>query len=428
MKKSDYNILFPYKENMFILFNSFSNATALLDTAMFEKFQSDSLNLNELSQFAKQGFYVEDSVDELSYVLLANSKSVFQSNLNLFRILTTTRCNANCAYCYEDKRIPCDMSEETANAVVEFIKGQTVSSSKISINWFGGEPLLNHKIISYINRRLRQELPDHSIRQVITTNGSLFTKSLIRKASTEWMIDTVQMTLDGYGEYHNNTKSYNNFPNAFNRTIDTIDALLSNGLKVSVRMNVDKQNYKSIYELVLYLDAKFHKRDGFFCYAYPLFDENVDRICCNGYRDNLIYDSDLEKFFFPISDKIIALNVNPHETLRFCRQKTVSCGSAKEGNFVIDPCGLLYKCSFEIGNPNRSVGNVFDGIVLNSHHLKYILPKYSKDCYSCKLLPMCQGGCRYQFVWNSTHRCTVNLDMLRHDLINIIEKISATNS
>ena len=245
MKKSVYNISFPYKENLFILFNSFSNATVLLDVAMLERFQSDSLNFAEISQFTKQGFYVDDDVDELSYVLLANSKSVFQNKLNLFRILTTTRCNANCAYCYENKTNPCDMSEETANAVIEFIKSQTVSTKKISINWFGGEPLLNHRIISYINKRLRQELTGYSIRQVITTNGSLFTESLIRKASTEWMIDSVQMTLDGYGEYHNNAKQYSNFPDAFNRTIDIIDALLSNGLKVNVRMNVDKQNYQS---------------------------------------------------------------------------------------------------------------------------------------------------------------------------------------
>lgn len=106
MKKSVYNISFPYKENLFILFNSFSNATALLD----------------------------DNVDELSYVLLANSKSVFQSKLNLFRILATTRCNANCAYCYEDKRNLCDMSEDTTNAVVEFIKGQATSTKKFNIN------------------------------------------------------------------------------------------------------------------------------------------------------------------------------------------------------------------------------------------------------------------------------------------------------
>ncbi|MBP3801509.1 MAG: 4Fe-4S cluster-binding domain-containing protein [Clostridia bacterium] len=66
-------------------------------------------------------------------------------------IFTTLGCNANCYYCYENnlRNNKYKMSKETADKIISLLIKN--NKKKISIGWFGGEPLYNEEIIDYIS-------------------------------------------------------------------------------------------------------------------------------------------------------------------------------------------------------------------------------------------------------------------------------------
>ena len=73
-----------------------------------------------------------------------------------FTILTTSACNARCFYCYElGLKNKTHMSLETAEKVAKYIIKHAPKDRSVTLDWFGGEPLFNHKMISIISSRVR---------------------------------------------------------------------------------------------------------------------------------------------------------------------------------------------------------------------------------------------------------------------------------
>lgn len=419
MKKSIYNIPIesPYG---IILFNSFTGALLLLDSDMYNRFLANQLTSSESALFLTNGYYIEDSMDEQALIEYTRSKAVFASKNHIYRIFTTTACNARCPYCYEDKTTPSFMSEKTADALISFILNHSVGSDTIYLHWFGGEPLLNWKIIDYITSHL-QKFSDFHLHQTITSNSSLWNDSLIHLAKDKWGLNRVQVTLDGFRSTHNQIKLYTDRTDGFQDTIDNIHKLLDAKIFVDIRLNVDKSNFKSVLDLLYYLNKEFSDRQYLRVYPYPVFNSNVDDICISRENQNLIDAENCEHYLFPISDAINDLHFSTISHRNRC-QKAVSCGAVKEGNFVIDPNGLLYKCSFEVSCPKNAVGDVFTGIRMNTNYAKWALPSYSDECLRCSYLPLCQGGCKYQTIHNQTHYCGVTKSLLKHDLIRQVMK------
>ena len=111
-----------------------------------------------------------------------------------YTILTTTGCNARCFYCYEKGTKPVAMTAETADKVVRYIVKHR-DDEKVKISWFGGEPLVNAKVIDQICTELREQgVP---FRSTMTSNGYLFDADMVQRARDLWQLRSVQITLDG---------------------------------------------------------------------------------------------------------------------------------------------------------------------------------------------------------------------------------------
>ena len=96
-----------------------------------------------------------------------------------YTILTTTGCNARCFYCYEKGTKPVTMTAETADKVVRYIVKHR-GDEKVSLKWFGGEPLVNAKVIDQICTELcEQGVP---FRSKMISNGYLFDADMVQRA------------------------------------------------------------------------------------------------------------------------------------------------------------------------------------------------------------------------------------------------------
>ena len=375
--------------------NTFSGGLAVLDKDEYYKFrniQNYSALDNDIKEWHKQGFIVEDGKDELSIVNYCRFRDTFLMNRPIYRILTTSTCNAQCFYCYEQGRPIQTMSKETALDTADFIISNTEEKEKVTLNWFGGEPLLNPDVITLIMQKLISELGSDRIDSSMITNASLFSKELISKAKETWNLNNIQITLDGMAEIHNKRKSYVNNCFTFGKTIETIRLLLSEGFRVSLRLNYDKDNFNDIVNLIYFIHETFGNQENLICYAYPLFNTTSNK------EDSYVYCDDIPVYMPRIISALAKCGYyNPNMILQ---RRTHACFATDPYSYVINSDGVLYKCTMDKMELSRSVGNVKDGIIMNSVLMEWTTPILPEQCLNCVMLPICQGGCRASRILN----------------------------
>lgn len=226
-------------------------------------------------------FFVREDFDEMQIIKDFRHKLEPYMHPNYletpthFVILTTTKCNARCPYCYENTmNNKHDMSEQTAKDIVKYIVEHANRNSTLGLEWFGGEPLTNTKVIDIITSGVRSAGFDIDAKMV--SNGYLFNEDLVNRAFYFWNIRHIQITLDGYGEQYNKTKRYiyKDDPNPFATVIQNIHNLLKIGIQVTIRLNCGLHNYKNLIELIKYLGEEFKGERGLSMYVWEIFTDN----------------------------------------------------------------------------------------------------------------------------------------------------------
>ncbi len=193
-----------------------------------------------------------------------------ETALTKYRILTTMDCNARCFYCFETGWEKSSMTEQTARDTAAYIAAHR-GGKPVHLEWFGGEPLVNARAIDIITDSLRQQgVP---FRSEMTSNAYLFDEALAGRAKDDWALEQVQITLDGTEEVYNQRKAYVHPQGSpFQRVLRNIDLLLDVGIKVKVRLNMDRDNERDLYALVDELAERFGGKPGFSIYATVLFE------------------------------------------------------------------------------------------------------------------------------------------------------------
>ena len=188
-----------------------------------------------------------------------------------YTILPTTGCNARCFYCFEKGTKPVNMTTETASKVTRYIMAHR-GNEKVSLRWFGGEPLVNVKVIDQICTELSEQ--GVSFRSSMISNGYLFNADIVRRAKDLWQLQNVQITLDGTEQTYNRVKDYiYQGVNAFERVLENIDLLTAAGIHVLIRLNVDKHNIEEMAQLVSLLHQHFGFNKHISVYSRALYGE-----------------------------------------------------------------------------------------------------------------------------------------------------------
>ena len=193
------------------------------------------------------------------------------NRLKKYTVFTTTACNARCFYCYEKDWTPRTMDPETADRLADYMLAHS-GGKRFQIDWFGGEPLVNLRVIDRISARLRDA--GAAYRSHMTSNGYLFDGELIARAKELWRLELVQITLDGVGETYDKIKNYKTGgEGAFRRVTDNIEALAGAGIRVHVRMNFDLHNLDQIRALADWLTARYAGVPNVAAYPIPLIED-----------------------------------------------------------------------------------------------------------------------------------------------------------
>lgn len=341
-----------------------------------------------MEQLVDSHYLVPEQFDEhqqvikMRYILRKLDEVQASKDITKYTILPTTACNARCYYCFEHGVKTVTMTKETANDVVEFIASHCGEKKSIRITWFGGEPTVAADRIDQISTGLRSLGIEYS--SEMATNGYLFDELLVQRAKDIWNLKYLQICFDGLETRHNETKSFVNAnDNPYQRTLRNIGLLLDSGIRVGMRMNFDKANYKEFEGLVKEAKLRFGDNPNLSVYAFPIIGEYADK------DGNVVHGSD--EWF---KEKIVELNNISREAGIYRSVKQLPrfqyhcCDAENDNTVTITAMGNLVRCC-ERFSDEEITGTVKDGITdfkqVNSWKT---FADYAK-CKDCICFPDC---------------------------------------
>ncbi|MBM7560263.1 radical SAM protein [Marinitoga litoralis] len=123
-------------------------------------------------QLKYDGYIIEKDYNEYEEIKMRNYRARFDNSRATFTIIPTFQCNFDCVYCYETKRNKI-MTIEKAEEIADYIINTSKNKKIISIGWFGGEPLMNFKVIECINKKIIDE-SEAELFSSMSSNGCLW--------------------------------------------------------------------------------------------------------------------------------------------------------------------------------------------------------------------------------------------------------------
>lgn len=364
----------------YILYNTLYNGLIRLDEVEYQQYVTLQFTNSELcSDLSEQGFLVDANMEEEAlYRFFAKTMHKFSHHSPNITLTPTMACNARCFYCFEEGACHATMSKETATDLVSWI--ETLDTEQgVDMTWFGGEPLLNPKLIDFIANQLKEKSIPFS--SYLVTNGSLLNPQEIDDQISRWNLYHVQITLDGDESEYLKRKQYADGATHYYDTVLTnIRTLAQKPLHIHLRLNIDRENVESVYRLGKDLEQIFAKYPN--VTFYPAF--------LTGLKQPL---SDKEKV--DILKKLFSQTRNTEKAsanhLLYSSPKFSACHYNDPMAYSVDAEGRVFICEHHLGRYSLAIGTLTAPPSPQDNQREGAGTR--EECQGCVFLPKCFGGC-----------------------------------
>ena len=408
-KYSQFNVFYK-EDNQFIGFNTFNQEIIVLEELLFDLISTKDapsylkvIHPEFYDFLQKKGFIVNQSLDELEEVRKLMHSIDFDETSYELTINPTMNCNFKCWYCYESHITQSSMSDDIKNRIIKHIELITTNSQikNVHFSWFGGEPLLEYEIIKSLIKRtvVITNKKGISFTSAFTTNGLLISDDMIQFFKDNY-INNFQITLDGHKNTHNEVRYISKNKGSYERIINNIKLLIKNKFYVSIRINYSEETIINLNKIADDFSDIVKKYNKFFSFGFhKVWQSKIEDV--NSIEKHLNYFRDKG---FSISTK------SDNDTVRN------SCYADKKNHATINYNGDVFKCTARDFKSSNKEG-VLDknGVIIwNDKYTKRMNIKLTnKPCFTCKILPVCGGGCTQnslENLKNSKEYCIYNYD------------------
>lgn len=333
----------------------------------------------------------------------AKVKNPVITTLNLF---ISQSCNLRCLYCYGgggEYGKKGFMDETTAYRGIDWLIGQSGDEKKLSLSFFGGEPLMNFqlikKIVSYCEEKEKEH--DKKFDFAITTNGTLLSDEIISYCRGKKIAFLI--SFDGPKEVqdYNRPSKEGNF-SSYDEAIRGIKKLLPEIPDTNVRA--------TIYgDADIQYITDFLSDFGFASYHFVLASQSPHNRLSEE-KNHILPVEKIIKFHRDYGEKILRAVKNREvdkirklKLSRFFRnfipgddpvRKYFYCGV---GRFyaAMSASGDIYPCHRFVGLEEYKMGNIYSNDISRDEHLKSLVFTADK-CIECWAKYFCGGNCVYE--------------------------------
>lgn len=350
-------------------------------------------------------FPMEDIAGDLSMLeklgLLTAKQETFTPQapvLDTLDMQISHHCNLACRYCYakggnfggHDKL----MSLETAQKAADYFIHRSGDATEICINYDGGEPLINFKVIkeATLYARDKGEKKGKHIRFNIGTNATLVTDEIAEFLSE--LSFSPQISLDGAEPIQDELRPFKNGKGAYREMMKGIKKLNEKGLKLASRITLTprnlnlKDNVELLHRMGAIRIAAFPATGIPGQYAFhaehiEILKEEYDKTA-EFFLDSLFKKGELV-CFSNFTDNL--RNLHKAKVLHY------GCGAAR--SFIsVDPREDIYPCHRLVGNEKYRLGNLQTG--MDDEKCRIFVENHvdtKETCRRCWAKYLCGGGC-----------------------------------
>lgn len=310
-------------------------------------------------------------------------------------------CNLTCDYCFaaqgkfHGKRSL--MTFETGKQALDFLIAHSGNRRNLEVDFFGGEPLLNWGVVKELvaYARSREAETGKRFRFTLTTNGVLVDDEVIEFSNRE--MNNVVMSLDGRPEVHDRLRRTADGRGSYEQILPKFQkfAKARGEKEYYMRGTFTHENTDFTEDILHMAELGFDRlsMEPVVCSPdepYALTEEDFPVLCEQYERlARLMLERRREGRPLTFYHFMIDLEGGP------CAYKRLSgCGSGTE-YLAVTPWGELFPCHQFVGNPEYSMGNVWDGVTNNAlrDEFKSCNVCSRAECADCWARLYCSGGC-----------------------------------
>jgi len=400
-------------DNSYLLTND-NGEFIFLKPDVFQKFVNNKISKTDIEyqDLINKHFIYENQdlfLEEMKHKIRRYKNYLF-SPTSLFIYVVTTKCNHSCVYCQancnSDTTIGI-MNKKTAKRSVEIM--MECPNDSISVEFQGGEPLINFEIIKFIveytlelNAEYKKEISFS-----IVSNLTLLTDDIID--FIEKYKISLSTSLDGNKLVHNKNRRMNNNQSSYDVVAEKIEKLRKRNISVGAIQTTTKYSFENYKEIVdTYIDLGLNS-----IFLRPLTPlgkakENWNEIGYTSdefidfYKKSIDYILEKNKNGYMIVEgnaKFLLTKAILNEGINYMEQRS-PCG-ATIGQLAFYYDGDIYTCDegrmlSEIGVDAFKIGEVENSNyndLLNSNKCKTICSfsclESIPECCDCVYSPYC---------------------------------------
>jgi uncharacterized protein len=424
--------------------------------ATYLLFNVDNLSLFKIDYFTYEvfskileGYKIEDILEEygidnfreICKEIFKNTDGPINHKSNTSKIVlerlvlnVSNACNLNCRYCYavngsygEEKSF---MGEKVAIRTIDYF--YNLYDEINTIQFFGGEPLLNPEIIQTVCTHILNNYNNKAISKLpifaTVTNGTIMSPEILEILS-DYKIQ-VTVSIDGPQFIHDPLRG----EGTFKKIIKNIEYLKSKDIDIAIECTFTN------YHLINGFDVSDLME--FFYEQLGLHETHIPPVAVPP-KDNELYidTNDLIKSYTKaIKFALDCLNKEDYKlesfTLRllkaivFKKKIAVYC-PAGISTLSVSSEGDIYPCFMFTGNKEFLIGNVFENKISSvrlskmSELLKEISKWNDPKCRSCWARSLCFGCIGNDYIFSGSIRnkphCDFNKKIIEFFLLNSCE-------
>jgi uncharacterized protein len=327
-----------------------------------------------------------------------------------YRIVLTEACNLRCTYCFQEETTDRQksMSSETMEQVIDHLLARHGPEDQINIHWFGGEPLLQFKLIRSAVERLSAALNQGRIGAIsydMTTNGGLVNED-VAAFLAKYAI-RVLVSLDGGKLLHDRTRIDTNGRGSFATSVRGYETLQRHGVDVGVIVTSSFETGRELAQGISDLIDMFAPRR-----VHVNTPQPTDR----GWEvDGAIFAQQLYKAAIECAQRGIEL-VGPQQKIRralaLSETQNLDCVAPNGGMAVsISPYGHMGHCIVSWNGASHSQRGSWDYDLAEA----WKTSSYKTDtCRACPAETVCGGPCplEAELIGLDKQRCAFYLTTL----------------
>ncbi|HCJ10480.1 MAG TPA: hypothetical protein DHW14_04885 [Clostridiales bacterium] len=389
---SIYNLRVNEARDGVLVFNTFSGALVMLDWDTYQFLLGVENNQNpesheHFSELLRQGLIVRRELNEANRVILTEKRTKMLSRRDTLKFLVgpTLACNLDCQYCYQSEvRRNIAMSEGVWEDLFSYICSRFEPTVKrLHIDWFGGEPLLEHERIARFSVRMASHCKEIDVEYSagVITNGVLLSQRLMGVLHNQCMVKHIQITLDCLVDNYCRLKGAT--AEDFYTVLDNIEQA-SQLCSLTIRLNTDDDNYGDMKELARHLLVDRRLRGKVRIYLAPI--EGTDS-AGEGFMKRFLTQMEPEFLGYLVNQ----LGYSADGLLP--QYKGVYCGLVSPDPAIIGPSGEFYQCEHHFGDSSKVTGHISRGLYYTPNQLDLLNVDIPLACSDCDILPLCLGGC-----------------------------------